>query len=75
MENNLRPTPLLSAWAAINPLALPVLPEGPPPYEEISSNDYFDRPQSAIMVTCITSHMLSSDNVFSLIASEKYEFY
>ena len=57
MENNLRPTPVLSAWAAINPLALPVLPEGPPPYEEISSNDYFDRPQSAIMVTCIISLM------------------
>ena len=54
MENNLRPTPLLSAWAAINPLVLPVLPEGSPPYEEISSNDnYFDRPQSAIIVTCI----------------------
>ena len=45
----LRPTPVLSAWAAINPLALPVLPEGPSPYDEISSNDdYFDHPQSAI---------------------------
>ena len=74
MENNLKPTSVLSAWAAINPLALPVLPEGPPPYEEISSNDYFDCPQIAIMVTCIITYM-SSDNVFSLIASEKYEFY
>ena len=69
MENNLRPTPILSAWAALNPLALPVLPEGPPPYEEISSNDYFDHLQSAIMVNVLNyiyiyiSHM-SSDNVF-----------
>ena len=73
MENNLRPTPVLSAWAAMNPLALPVLPEGPLPYEEISSNDYFDHLQSAIMVISIASHM-SCDNI-SLIASEKYEFY
>ena len=57
------------------PFALPVLSEGSPPYEEISSNDaYFDCPQSAIMVTCIIFYM-SSNNVFSLIASEKYEFY
>ena len=39
MENNLRPTSVLSAWAARNLLALPVLPEGSPPYEKISSND------------------------------------
>ena len=62
---------------AINPLALPVLPEGPPPYEEISSNDYYyDRLQSAIIVTCIISHIYHTENIFSLIiASEKYEFY
>ena len=45
-------------WTAKNLLVLPVLLEGPPPYEEISSNDdYFDHPQSVIMVTCIISHM------------------
>ena len=64
MENNLRQTPVVSAWASINPLVLPVLPEGPPPYEEISSNDdYFDRPQSAIMVVSIISlicHLIMS---------------
>ena len=74
MENNLRPTSVLSAWAEINLLTLPVLPEGPPPYEEIPSNDYFDCPQSSIVVTCIIS-LMSSDNVFYLITSEKYEFY
>ena len=41
MENNLRPTPVLSAWAVINPLALPVFSEEPPPYEEIPSNDNY----------------------------------
>ena len=64
MENNLRQTPVVSAWVSINPLVLPVLPEGPPPYEEISSNDdYFDRPQSAIMVVSIISlicHLIMS---------------
>ena len=69
MTIQLRPTPVLSAWASINPLALPVLPEGPPSYEEISSNDYFDHLQSAIMVNVLNyiyiyiSHM-SSENVF-----------
>ena len=53
MENNLRPTPVLSVCVAINLLALPVLPEGPPSYEEISSNDYFDHLQSAIIVNYI----------------------
>ena len=65
MTIQLRPTPVLSAWASINPLALPVLPEGPPPYEEISSNDdYFDHLQSAMMVTCTISHV-SADNIMS----------
>ena len=43
----LRPPPVLSVLAAINLnlLVLPVLPDEPPPYEEISSNgDYFDHP-------------------------------
>ena len=58
MENSLRQTPFLSVWAAINQYQLPVLLGGPLPYEEISSNDdYFDRLQSVIMVTCIISHV------------------
>ena len=32
MESLLRPTPVLSVWAAINSLALPALPEELPPY-------------------------------------------
>ena len=45
----LRATPVLSAWAAVNQLALPVLPEGPPPY----TDSITDRPSSSILVSTI----------------------
>ena len=64
MENNLLPPQVISVWPPIKQLALPVLPEELPLYEKISSNDdYFDRPQSAIMVNYIFSYM-SSNNIF-----------
>ena len=64
MENNLLPPQIISVWAPIKQLALTVLLEELPLYEKMSSNDdYFDRPQSAIMVIYIISYM-SSNNIF-----------
>ena len=46
----LRPPSVLSVLAAINLLALQVLPNKSPPYEDISSNDdYFDCPQRVLL--------------------------
>lgn len=41
----------MTAWAAVNPLTLPVLPEAPPPYDEIERDSTsYQRPQSALLM-------------------------
>ncbi len=41
----------MSAWAAVNPLTLPVLPEAPPPYDEIDRDSiHYHRPHSALIM-------------------------